>query len=172
MSEMWQATRASIHKLTVIWAQRGGGRLERRLVDKLKVGVPDELWTEVLKFCCGSKYGWGTGENSEHRARAGGCGPKAACAYLLGKPEERLVKVVHAFRRHLVVLQIFFSVVRDLSGTDLTFPYTIDLRAERVRGRARMVGQRVTLLPQRTMGMCLPTAGEVTREMSPYLKYK
>ena len=48
MSEMWQATRASIHKLTVIWAQRGGGRLERRLVDKLKVGVPDQLWTEVL----------------------------------------------------------------------------------------------------------------------------
>ncbi len=145
------------HELTVIWAQRGGGRLERRLVDKLNAVVLEELRTEVLQFCCGSKYGWGTGENSRHRARAGGCGPKAA--YLLGKPEERLVKVVLVFRRHLVVLQIDFSVERDLSGTDLTFPYTINLRAERVRGRARMGGQRVTLLPQRPMGMRLPPAG-------------
>jgi hypothetical protein len=80
------------------------------------------------------------------------------CAYLLGKPEKRHVKVVLAFGRHFVVICIDLSVEINVFGFDLTLPYAIDLGAERLGGRGRGGGRgkRVTLLPQITMGMRLP----------------
>ncbi len=91
--------------------------------------------------------------------------------YLLGKPQQRHLDVVHAFGRHLVVICTDFAVEIDVSGLDRTLPYAINLGDESVRGRVggggRAGGGKATLLPHIMMGIH-PTQ----REMSAYLKQK